>query len=280
VLLPFVQVELPGSLGLPDGRYLARDQDEAERVLILRTLGAPRRGRRRRPHRVAPSGAQEVAVTRATVAGGRQFPDRRTADSWLDSVAGDPERRGAEVRGAIRVLNRALHALRAAALDPLVQDVGATRALAVRIGYGSGEELADGRWAEARELASPRRRRLDDVESQTRVAAVLARREEVSPVETLLLRARLDLEAGREREAALELPPVVESLLAAPGPSPRGADPEREDLQRLRAAVGEAAATALSGELPAELAQAVREAVEAARALLEAGRDEGASPGA
>jgi hypothetical protein len=279
VLLPFVQLELPGSLGLPDGRYLARDQDEGERVLILRTLGAPRRGRRRRPRRVASSEPQRVAVTRATVAGGRQFPDRRSADSWLNSVAGDSERRAAEVRGATRVLNRALHALRAAARDPLVQDVGATRALAVRIGYGTGEELADGRWAEARELASPRRRRLDEVGAQTRVAAVLARREEVSPVETLLLRARLDLEAGREREAALELRPVVESLLAAPGPPPRGAGPGREELRRLRAAVDEAAAAALGGELPAELVQAVREAVEAARALLEAGRDEGASRG-
>ena len=43
--------------------------------------------------------------------------------------------RGAEeVRIATRIVNRALSALRAGARDPLVQDIGATRALAVRLG--------------------------------------------------------------------------------------------------------------------------------------------------
>jgi hypothetical protein len=111
----------------------------------------------------------------------------------------------AEVREATRIVNRALSALRAAAGDPLVQDIGATKALAVRLGHGTGDELADGQWTEARELGRPRRGRLDDVDPQSRVAAVLAGRDEVHPAETLMLRARLDLQQGRRTEAVYGL---------------------------------------------------------------------------
>ncbi|MGH2923136.1 MAG: hypothetical protein ACRDKH_03780, partial [Solirubrobacterales bacterium] len=95
----------------------------------------------------------------------------------------------------------ALSALRAGARDPLVHEIGATRALAVRIGYGAGEELADGRWTEALELPPPKRGRLDEVDPQALVAAVLAGRERVHPAETLLQRARLDLAQGMLEQA-------------------------------------------------------------------------------
>ena len=104
---------------------------------------------------------------------------------------------------ATRLVNRGLGALRAEARDPLVQDLGATRALAVRIGFGDGEELAEGRWQQAREIPPPRRGRLDDIDPQSRVASVLAGRDEVHPAETMLERARLDIEQGREHEARL-----------------------------------------------------------------------------
>ena len=142
-----------------------------------------------------------MPVTRVTVAGGEAFQGPAAAVAWLESVTGDAARRAAEVRSATKLLNRALAALRAGAGDPLVQEVGATRALAIRIGFGEGEQLADGRWSEARELPPPRRGRHEDVSPQSRVAAVLAGREEVHPAETLLLRARLDAELGREAEA-------------------------------------------------------------------------------
>jgi hypothetical protein len=169
----------------------------------VQTLGAPRGGgrRRRRPQAVDPSDPESVPVTRVTVTGARELAGRGDADTWLDSAAGDAEGRAAEVRSATRLVNRALNALRAGARDPLVQDVGATRALAIRIGYGSGDELADGRWTEARELPPPKRGRLEDVDPQTRVAAVLAGRDEVHPAETLLQRARLDEQQGRASEA-------------------------------------------------------------------------------
>jgi hypothetical protein len=125
--------------------------------------------------------------------------------AWLKEMMGGGGRGAEEVRAATRIVNRALSALRAGARDPLVQDIGATRALAVRIGHGTGDELAECRWTEAKELARPRRGRLDDVEAQSRVAAVLAGRDDVHPAETLMLRARLDVQQGRHDEAVYGL---------------------------------------------------------------------------
>ncbi len=206
MLIPFVQLEMAGALGLPEGRYRSAEAG-GERVLIVQQLGAPRPSRRarRRPRAVDPGDPDEVPVTRLTVAGAERFGDRDEAEAWLEGAAGSAETRAAEVRAATGTVNRALSALRAAARDPLVQEVGATRALAVRIGYGSGEELADGRWSEARELPPPKRTRLDDVDPQAGVAAVLAGRERVHPAETLLQRARLDLAQGRRDEARFGL---------------------------------------------------------------------------
>jgi hypothetical protein len=139
-------------------------------------------------------------VTRVTVTGER-LQDTAQGSAWLKRMMGSGGEGAEQVRVATRIVNRALGALRAGARDPLVQDIGASRALAVRLGHGTGDELADGRWTEARELARPRRGRLDDVDPQTRVAAVLAGRDQVHPAETLMLRARLDVQQGRRAEA-------------------------------------------------------------------------------
>lgn len=226
MLIPFVQLEFPGLIGLPEGRYLARDSVDAgagasaggERVLIVRSLGAPKPGARLRrgPRPVDPEDPTTVPVTRVTVAGVERFDGRSEAERWLEATSGDAERRGDEIRSAMLLLNRALNALRAAARDPLVQDAGATRALAIRIGYGSGDDVAEGRWAEARELARPRPGRLDDLDPQTRVAAVLAGRDRVHPAETLLERARLDTEQGRLDEARFGLDAARAALEQVP----------------------------------------------------------------
>jgi hypothetical protein len=139
-------------------------------------------------------------VTRVTVTGVK-LEDTADGNAWLKRMMGSGGEGAEQVRVATRIVNRALGALRAGARDPLVQDIGASRALAVRLGHGTGDELADGRWTEARELARPRRGRLDDVDPQTRVAAVLAGRDQVHPAETLMLRARLDVQQGRRAEA-------------------------------------------------------------------------------
>lgn len=238
---PFVQLELAGRIGLPDGRYLAREDDGdrvLERVLIVQTLGVPRAGgrRRRRPQQVEPGDPEGIPVTRVTVAAGRELAGEKEAEAWLDSATGDAEGRAAEVRSATRLVNRALNALRAEARDPLVQDIGATRALTVRIGYGTGEQLADGGWTQARELPPPRRGRLEDVDPQTRVAAVLAGRDQVHPAETLVQRARLDAQQGREAEARYGL----EAARTALQEHSSSRDAElREQLQALAERLGD-----------------------------------------
>ena len=209
-------MELAGRIGLAEGRYLVRE-DGAERVLIVQELGAARPARRgrRRPRAVEPGAPAQVPVTVVTVTGER-VASADEGSAWLKQVTRDGDRGAAEVRAATRIVNRALSAARAGAQNPLVQEIGATRALAIRLGHGSGDELADGRWSEAIELPPPRRGRLDEVDPQSRIAAVLAGREEVHPAETLMLRARLDAEQGREREALYGIRAALAALEEIP----------------------------------------------------------------
>jgi hypothetical protein len=165
---------------------------------------------------VEPGDPEETPVTRVTVTGVR-LDDPADGTAWLKEMMASGGAGADEVRAATRIVNRALSALRAAARDPLVQDIGATRALSVRLGHGTGDELADGRWTEAKELARPRRGRLDDVDPQSRVAAVLAGRDEVHPGETLMLRARLDVQQGRRAEARYGLRAARAALQEEPG---------------------------------------------------------------
>lgn len=216
-MLPFVQFEFAGLIGLPEGRYVAR-RDGGERVLVVEVPGAPRdrRSRRRRGRTTEPSEVEAVPRTRVTVISAERL-EQRDAERWLKDVSGDPESRTGQVRSATRVLNQALHALRAAARDPLIQDVGASRALAIRIGFGTGEQVADGRWTEAVQLPPPPRGRREYIDPQQRVAAVLGGREDVEPAETLLLRAQLDLEQGRPGEASYGLDAAQAALDEATG---------------------------------------------------------------
>jgi hypothetical protein len=217
---------------LPEGRYLVRE-DDVERVLIVQEIDAPRPGRRgrRRARPVAPGEPEQVPVTRVTVTG-VAFDDASSGSAWLKETLRDRERGARELRDATRIVNRALSALRAEARDPLVQEIGATKALAIRMGHGTGDELAEGRWTDASELQQPRRGRLDDVEPQTRVAAVLAGRDEVHPAETLMQRARLDAQQGRDAEARYGLQAARAALREEPGP-------RRDQLMKELAAIQE-----------------------------------------
>jgi hypothetical protein len=172
----------------------------------VQEVGAPRPKRRvgRRSKPVEPGDPGEIPVTRVTITGERVDTSAQ-GSAWLKEMMAAGGGGAEEVRAATRIVNRALSALRAEARDPLVQDIGASRALAVRLGHGTGDELAEGLWTEAKELARPRRGRLDDVDPQSRVAAVLAGRDEVHPAETLMLRARLDAQQGRRAEALFGL---------------------------------------------------------------------------
>jgi hypothetical protein len=247
-------------LGSADGRYLVRGQPDGptDAVLVLRTLAAPERRllRGRRPRPVGSAEPEPVPTARATVIRPEPFGSREEADSWLARLSADEEAVQAELDAALRVVNRARAAQRAAAGDPYAGDVSADHALACRVGYGSGEAVADGRFADAIELprAGARRPRRSMQTPDERFAALLGGREERLLAEELVLRARADLNAGRRREAALEARIALEALVAELG--------ERAPLDQ-RDRVSSAANAALEGRTPAELEEAVA-AMEAA----------------
>jgi hypothetical protein len=226
-------------------------------VIVLRTLGAPQR-RRLRGKRGKPVGDAEpepVPTSRATLIRPRPLASGDEADEWLEGLRRDPEAADSEVAEAVRELNSVLRAHRVAAIDPYARDVDAGHALVVRLGYGAGDEVADGRFAAAFELPqrSARTRRAERLAPQERLAALLGGRDRILACEELVLRARSDLDAGRAREAALQARIALEAVLA---------ELAGEQLEADRAAVGQAANAALQGELPEELSAAVKEAIE------------------
>jgi len=267
-----VQLEFPGALALADGRYLARagTEDGAQSVLVIETLAAPSpRGRRRRANAAEPDAElPTLPLTRVTAVRAHEpFDSEETAIRWLDSVTESEEALELVLAEGAGLLNRALHAHATASANPHLGEISATSAIAARVGYGSGEQVAASRFTQARDVdagasrGSRRQRRAEELRPQERVAAVLAGRERIDACETLLLRARADLDAGRLREAALQLRIGLEALLV----ELKGAllDPAHEaDM----AALGErhpeavaAATAALQGELDAERERAVRE---------------------
>ena len=265
-LFPFAQFEVPGRLGLPDGRYLARDiSGEADDVIVISSLQALRRERRRRSRRVRDAGVapetQELPVTRVTVVRATAFDDEGEAKTWLDGMRCDTEARDHFTADARILVNRSLHAHRAATMDPYIAELGPHSPAVTRLGFGEGEALAGGEWSAAIDAPpdpGPRRRRIDALRPQERVAGVLGRRDRVDVCETLVLRARLDLDHGRTREAALQLGPGLRALLAEVEPGNN--EEQSADLTEARARLAQVdhvAKEALTGELPDQLAAVV-----------------------
>ncbi len=273
-VFPFLQLELPGELGLDEGRYLVREQadGEAEAVLVVTTVGAPPKRtrwsyRRERPTDAGEGGAEPMTATRLTVVQSRRRMEPDEAKAWLGEMKKEREARDDFIAEGVTILNRAIHAQRAASMDPYLQDVAPEKANVVRVGYGRGDEVADGNWSEAVRIPSTpttrRRRRVDSLRPQERFASVLGAREQVEPFETLLLRARLDLDEGRAREAALQLRGGLDALLSEI-PEGVGGD-ELKDLEALddlredvTAAAEEAATGQLSEASTAQVAEALR----------------------
>lgn len=249
-------------------------------MLVLLTLGAPPPpARRRRRPRKAELEAEPspLPLTRATaVRAFAPFASEEEAIAWLDEATKVEDSADAIVADGIALLNRALHVNAVAAADPRGVELAPERAVAVRIGYGEGEEIAESHFTAAREIdvwargASRRRQRQEDLRPQERVAAVLGGRERVEACETLLLRARADLDAGRQREAALQLRVGLEALLADLRKD--DADPGHvEDMTTLasrRTEAGDAANMALKGEMGPERAGQVRDLLEICERVL------------
>jgi hypothetical protein len=280
-LFGFAQLDFAGRLPLADGRYLAREPEAGgESVLVVQTLGAPRppSRRRRRPRQADPA-AEPAALPLARATAIRAFApfaSEEEASRWLDEASEAEDTADILVAEGMALLNRALHVHALAGADPHAHELTPERAVAVRIGYGSGEETAQGLCTAAREVdvwaagASRRRRRQEDLRPQERVAAVLGGRERVDACETLLLRARADLDAGRQREAALQLRVGLEALLVELAGALTDPDHEQDmgTLQERRHEAGEVANLALKGELDGEAARSCRELLEIAERVL------------
>ena len=223
---------------------------------MLKTLGAlPRRLLGRRSNkRVKGAELEPVPTSRATIVRAQPFSSSDEADAWLDATASDSDE---AVAAAARELNFVLRSHRAAAGDPYARDVRADHALVVRLGYGEGEQVADGRFGRAVELPRepPKRKRGEALAPQERLAAVLGGRDALLVGEVLLLRARIDLDAGRPREAALQARIALEALLGELD------DKFGAPLRPLREQVGRAANAALDGDLSESDAAAVEDAV-------------------
>ncbi|HWH45361.1 MAG TPA: hypothetical protein VNT32_11570 [Thermoleophilaceae bacterium] len=235
-------------------------------MIVLTTLGAPQRRmleRRRRPRATAGAEPEPVPTARATLARAAPLPSPSEASAWLDGLREDRGGLRREADEAVAALNSLLRAHRACAADPYARDVSVEHALRARVGYGSGDHVAEGRVEEAVEVPreAPRESRQDRLSPQERLAAVLGGRVGLLACEELVLRARADLDAGRHREAALQARIALEAALAELDPAAAGVG----ELGGRRAAIGQAANEALAGE-PGERS---RTAVEEAVALLE-----------
>jgi hypothetical protein len=213
-----------------------------------------------------------VLTSRATLVDAAPIEDPATAQRWL---------RTADLAGlaadGVRRLNRVLHAHRIASADACAHEVALGQALVARVGYGSGEHVADGSWDEAREL--PRssdgggaRPRSGALRPQERLAALLAGRDAVLACEELALRARADLDAGRAREAALQLRAAFDAALAElePWREAAGLADRLDELSDRCDEVRGAAGAALQGGLSGGQIESVRSVLGRLEAALRA----------
>ncbi|HEX5852980.1 MAG TPA: hypothetical protein VFY36_07805 [Solirubrobacteraceae bacterium] len=293
-LFIFVQMEFPWILGPPDGRYLLRggDDGEPERVVVLDTLAATRlagarerkgaRGsllRRSIGAEVEPQPDPEsVSTTRATVIDPVSLSAENQARAWLGELDGERE-----ALATVAVINRVLHSHRIASADPYVHEVSPAQALTIKAGWGEGEQVADGRWLHAHTLTWKRegrgaagylrggRARSRALRPQERLAELLGARGRALVCEELTLRARLDLDHGRARHAALELDRAL-ALAAIELPAETRPDLAIRiaELEQLHTGVAEQTSAALTQDGPEVDAEILTHALERLEAALRA----------
>ena len=219
----FVQLEFGFLLGparRPLPRCGRRRDAEPERVLVLRTLGAPAAAAARgppRPERRARPRPSPCRPAARPWSRAQPFESQGEAEAWLDGPAG--RRRAGRGRGRRRRARPQRRAAAPTAPPPPTRTRATCRAgqaLVVRIGYGAGEEVADGRFSDAWEL--PRERAASHAARWRRPRSASRRCSAAASAplacEELVLRARADLDAGRPREAALQARIALEALLA------------------------------------------------------------------
>jgi hypothetical protein len=198
------------------------------------------------------------------------------AQAWLAEL--DLER---DVDAAAAVLNRVLYLHRIACADPYIREISTVQALAIRAGWGAGEQVAGGRWMFARELQMPGagrrggwpggRRYSAALRPGERLAQLLGGRAEPLACEELTLRARLDLDQSRPRHAAISL----KAAYALAVPELRAEDrPDLEtrlaELEQLSPAVEDQARSAEAASDGAPDEEVLRHALDRLEAALRA----------
>ena len=210
-LFRFCQLDFPFALGPADGRYLERSPaGEDLAVVVFAALHAERasRLRGRRPSKLPP-GAERAGAGADHARDGDRAPSRSTTRArratGCSAAAAAASTGGEEIATALAHVNHAVAAYRVCAADPHAHDVSRDQALRVRLGYGTGAELVDGGWDEALvvpgEHSRPRVRRRMLAPRAGAGGHPHGPPRGVQPSEELLLRARLDLDAGRQRRS-------------------------------------------------------------------------------
>jgi hypothetical protein len=235
LLFEFVQFEFTHAIGPPVGRYLVEPEGAAYEsdfepmrrgrivtgetkgvgvadVLVIGVTSAPPlRPRLRRRSREVESAAlpDAVPLSLATfVRGTDPLDDDGEAPRRFEAMRASEDEQQDWVQDGLEVLNRAIRAYRAGAHDPYVLEVARRDARRVRIGYGTTEEVQEGEWRAALELApamGTRSTRVERLRPSEAVANVLAGRGRVLEAEDVILRALVDLDHGRTRAAALQV---------------------------------------------------------------------------
>ncbi len=235
----------------------------ASHVIMFESLSVPEKhrmlSRKKKPRATAPQPEPEmVLTTKVTVVEAEPFGDLSEAERW--HAEADAE---ASAEKGIGVINGVLHAHRAASGDPYIYEISRDRALVVRVGIGDGDQVAAGRWEAAVTLPTmasrASQRRAAVLRPQERLAAILSGRDVALACEELTLRGRADFDAGRSREAALQLRVALEAAIAELAPwSDRARMSERIALLSAeRELVGKAANAALEGGLDDETVEEV-----------------------
>ena len=240
------------------------DGPETPLVLVAETYSAPyparRRLRRGKPQPAHPGPATDVPVTRLMVVVASAIEGE--GEAWLERLRADEKERDAFVERGLACVRKAVAARRITATDPAVADPSADSMLAIRIGFGQGDELVERQWEQAIELPREGRRagRSEALRPQERMAALLGLRDTALACEELVLRARADSDAGRGREAALQLRVGLEALLAERARlTGHGQEQDLDELTGRRRITGDAANEALQGPLSAERVSEVEE---------------------
>lgn len=184
------------------------------------------------------------------------------APAWLERMRSDEDERDALVERGLACVRRAVAARRITAADAAIADPSLDSALAVRIGFGQGDALVERQWEEAIDLPRETQRatRSEALRPQERMAALLGLRDTPLACEELILRARSDTDAGRGREAALQVRVGLEALLAERERlTGHGQEADLEALATRRGITGDAANDALLGALSAARSSEVAE---------------------